>query len=111
MHRRISVRHIIGFTLLSMLVLTPPGGEHTWAQNRDAELEALKQQVEELRRQEAGRQRQIEELQRKIDQLQIQPAPDRPAKPPASALDKAIQELEASPAQPKPPTPPALLSR
>lgn len=111
MHRRISVSHIIGFTLLSMLVLTPPGGEHTWAQNRDAELEALKQQVEELRRQEAERQRQIEELQRKIDQLQIQPAPARPAKPPASALDKAIQELEASPAQPKPPTPPALLSR
>jgi hypothetical protein len=111
MHHRTSMRHIIDLTLLSVLVLMPHGVEHGWAQNRDAELEALKQQVEALRRQEDARQQQMEELQRKIEQLQAQPSPAKPSERPASALDKAIQELESSPAQPKQPTQPSLLSQ
>ena len=95
MHCRISIRYAIGLILLMMLMLMLPGGEPGWTQNRDAELGASKQQVEELCRQEAERQRQMEELQRKIEQLQTQPAPAKPVEPPASALDKAIQELES----------------
>ena len=53
MHRRMSMRHLTGLILLIVRMLIPHGVEHGWAQDRDAELEALKQQVEELRRQEA----------------------------------------------------------
>lgn len=111
MHRRTSIRHLTGLTLLIVRVLIPHGVEHGWAQDRDAELEAFKQQVEELRRQEGARQQQMEELQRKIEQLQAQPPAAKPSKPPASALDKAIQELESSPAQPQQPTQPSLLAQ
>jgi hypothetical protein len=90
--------------------------KHGGAQTRDAELRLLKQQVEELRRQERERQRQMEVLERKIEQLQTQPAPEKPPEAPASALDKAIQELPSTPTQPQSPTPqpampPALLSQ
>lgn len=105
----------IGVFILTLVMLLP-GMNQGDAQNRDAELDLLKQQVEELRRQEIERQRQIEALQRKIEQLQAQPIPEKPAEPPASALDKAIQELPPTPAQPKTPTQPpttqpSLLSR
>lgn len=111
MSRQISIYHLIALTLSSLLVLMTLHEGQSWAQNRDAELEALKQQVEELRRQEAERQRQMNELQRKIEQLQTQPEPSKPSEPPASALDKAIEELESSPPQPKRPAQPALLSQ
>src|SRR5687767_5599752 len=103
--------------LFGVLVLhLPQGMRHGEAQNRDAELDLLRQQVEELRRQEIERQGQIKALQRKIEQLHIQPAPGKPAEPPASALDKAIQELKSSsdPTQSprrQPATQPALLSQ
>src|SRR5688500_1221275 len=103
------------YLLFGILVLfLPQRMKQGEAQNRDAELDLLKQQVEALRRQDIDRQRQIKALQRKIDQLQAQPAPKKPAEPPASALDKAIQELEPPPDQPptrQPATPPSLLSQ
>src|SRR5918999_1319945 len=103
--------------LLGILVLfLPQGMKQGEAQNRDAELDLLKQQVDALRRQDMDRQRQIEALQRKIEQLQAQPTTKKRAEPPASAIDKAIQELEPSPDQPQSPTrqpatQPALLSQ
>src|SRR5918995_2241036 len=91
--------------LLGILVLfLPQGMKQGEAQNRDAELDLLKQQIEALRRQDIDRQRQIKALQRKIEQLQAQPAPKKPAVPPASAIDKAIQELESSPDPQQSPT-------
>jgi hypothetical protein len=91
--------------LFGILVLfLPQGMKQGEAQNRDAELDLLKQQVDALRRQDMDRQRQIEALQRKIEQLQAQPTTKKPAEPPASAIDKAIQELESSPDPQQSPT-------
>jgi hypothetical protein len=114
-----------------ILALIPRGVHHGWAQNRSAEIEALrkqveqlstqsrdgeievlKRQIEELRRKEAERQQQIEELQRKIEELQAQPRAKQPAEPPLSPLERAVQELETTPpGPPTQPTPPALLSQ
>src|SRR5687768_16690060 len=97
-----------------LVLLLPQGTKQGEAQNRDAELDLLKQQVEALRRQAIDRQRQIKALQRKNEQLQAQSAPKKLTEPPASALDKAIQELESPPDPPpnrQPATPPSLLSQ
>ena len=104
MNRGMLIRWGLSLLFGMLVVFLPQGMKQGGAQNRDAELNLLKQQVEELRRQEIERQRQIEALQRKIEQLQTQPVPEKPAKPPASALDKAIEELPPTPAQPQPPT-------
>jgi hypothetical protein len=91
-----------------LLIMAPYSMERVWAQDRNAEIEALKKQLEELRHREAERQQQLEELQRRLDMLQAQPgAPVPPAAPP-SAIDQAVQQL--TPPQPSP-AQPALLSR
>src|SRR5262245_43837482 len=91
-----------------LLIMAPHSLERIWAQDRNAEIEALKKQLEELRRQEAERQQQLEELQRRLDMLQAQPDVGAPAPAPASPLDQAVQEL--TPPQTRP-SQPALLSR
>lgn len=104
-------RHLMRWeTLLAVLTLGVMvcSMERTWAQSRDAELDALKKQVEELRRREVETQKQLEELQRQIEVLQSQPRVEKPAEAPPSALDRAVQELAPAP---PPPRQPALLSR
>jgi hypothetical protein len=91
-----------------LLIMAPNSIERVWAQDRNAEIEALKKQLEELRRRETERQQQLEELQRRLDMLQSQPGAAAPPAAPTSPLDRAIQEL--APPQPRP-TQPALLSR
>jgi hypothetical protein len=88
--------------------MAPRSTERVWAQERNAEIEALKKQMEELRQREAERQQQLEELQRRLDLLQAQPGAAAPPVAPASPLDRAVQEL--TPPQPLP-TQPALVSR
>ena len=91
-----------------LLIMAPHSLGCVWAQDRHAEIEALKQQMEELRRREAERQQQLEELQRRLDMLHAQPDVAAPPVAPASPLDRAVQELPPSPPRP---TQPALLSR
>jgi hypothetical protein len=96
--------HVVVLTCSVLLVGLP----YTWGQDRNAELDALKKQVEELRQKEADTQQKLLELQHKIDTLQAQPPP-APAPPaPPSALDQAVQELPTPQAQP---AQPALISR
>ena len=99
-HRRV----FCAVGILSALVLYVPDGR---AQHRDAELDALKKQVEELRKREVETRQQLEEVQRKLDALQAQPA-TAPAPVPAAPLDRAVQEIE--PPRPRP-TSPALAAR
>jgi hypothetical protein len=88
------------------------------AQSQRADIEALKQQLDDLRRREAERQKQIDDLQRQIERLESPPAPAQPAPvsappAPASPLDQAIQELPTPSPQPTTltqPTLPGLLS-
>jgi hypothetical protein len=82
--------------------------ERGQAQDRNAEIETLQQQVEELHRREAETQQQLRELRRRLEALQAQPGGGVPAQAPASPLERAVQEL--TPSQPRP-TQPALLSR
>lgn len=91
-----------------LLIMAPHSMERVWAQDRNTEIEALKKQMEELRRREAERQQQLEELQRRLDMLQSQPSAVAPPAAPGSPLDRAVQEL--TPPQPRS-TQPALLSR
>jgi hypothetical protein len=93
-----------------LILIAGGNASQVYAQDRNAEIEALKQQVEELRRRENETQRQLEELQRRLDTLQAQPAATVSEASPASALDKAVQELEATSPQPTQATKPSLLS-
>lgn len=109
MGRRISAWW--GMLLIITTVFSIPNArDAAWAQHGSAEIEALKQHIEELRRREAERQQQLNELQRRLEALQAQ-LPQPPAAPPAEApvspQEPAGQGLPAPPS----PAPPALLSR
>ena len=82
MYHHTFVRRGMLFAVM-LLVMAPHSIGSVWAQDRNAEIETLKKQMEELRRREAERQQQLEELQRRLDMLHSQPgvaAP--PARPP-----------------------------
>lgn len=106
---------ILLMTLVSMTAVCVTAN----AQAQRAEIEALKQQIDELRRREAATQRQLEELQRRIEVLlqapPSAPAPAATAEPSAAdKLEQAVQNLPPAPSQPPttPTTPlPALAAR
>ena len=91
--------------------LTPPSTVHAQenpAPGRNAELEALRRQVEELRRADAEKQKTLEEMKKKLDALiatrpaagsGAQPAPG-PQQGGPSPLDRAVGELPAVPPSP-----------
>jgi hypothetical protein len=103
-HASVHCKTFCALGVLSALMVSAPDG---WTQSRDAELAALKKQVEELRQREAETRQQLEEVQRKLDALQAQPAAV-PSQAPVTPLDRAVQEIEP----PKPrPAQPSLASR
>jgi cell division protein FtsB len=55
------------FLVVMILALTPRGVHHGWAQNRSADIEALRKQVEQLTAQ--SRDSEIEVLKRQIEEL------------------------------------------
>ena len=81
-------------TILPLAVLII-GTDTTWAASNNPELEALKKEVEELRRRDAEREKKLEELQRVIEAMRSQsPAADKPVTPEV-ALEQALKEIEA----------------
>jgi hypothetical protein len=101
-----------------VIVLSSLAADPIGAQGRDAEIEELKRQMQELMRRNAEQERKIEELQHKVRSLE----PARPAAPaqPAEAektderlLEEALQEVkEPAPAPAAPvPSQPAMFSR
>jgi len=93
------VKHMssIVLTILATLVV---GAGAAQAQVKNFELEALKKEIEELRRSDAEKQKKLDELQRRIQVLESQPvAAEKPAAA-ESALDKAVKEIEVPAPQP-----------
>ncbi|PWB79277.1 MAG: hypothetical protein C3F08_07150 [Candidatus Methylomirabilota bacterium] len=80
-------------TIISLAILII-GTDTIWAENKNPELEALKQVVEELQRRDAEKEKRLEEIQRQIDAMRSQaPTPQKSATA-ESALEKAVQEME-----------------
>ncbi len=95
----IHLKHVsvIVLTILATLVVGVGAGQ---AQVKNPDLEALKKEIEELRRSDAEKQRKLDELTRRIQAIEAQPvAAEKPAAP-ESALDKALKETEPAAAQP-----------
>lgn len=86
-----------GGPLFILLILAIPmsSGPHTAAaQDRDAEIEALKEQIQELIRLNAEQQRQIERLHRKVEDIEGRPTASPTSRTPAAALDEAVEAAE-----------------
>ena len=91
------------------------------AQDRNAELEALKNEISELRRRDAETHQRLDELERRLDAIggPVKEPPSSAAAPAPSgstALDQAVEALEkerepAPPATTPPPPPPDLWAR
>ncbi len=90
---------VVAGALLASLISAPCISR---AQTPNAEIDALRKEVEELRRRDAERQRQLEALQRRLEELDAARAP-APAAPAAGAAPVAAP----APAQPQPPPAPA----
>ena len=83
-------------SLIMLMTLTAlaVGLETTQAQVKNPELEALKSEIEELRRSDAEKQRKLDDLQRRIQVMEAQPAAVEKPAAPESALDRALKETE-----------------
>jgi hypothetical protein len=95
----IHLKHVsvIVLTILATLIVGVGAGQ---AQVKNPDLEALKKEIEELRRSDAEKQRKLDELTRRIQAIEAQPvAAEKPAAP-ESALDKALKEIETPAPQP-----------
>jgi len=105
-----------GACAFMLICLSMSAGSKAEAQERDAELEALKRQMEEVLRRNAEQQEQIETLQKQIESLgRTAPAAKETEIEPADAddaLEEALREIEVEkePAAATP-TSPAILSR
>jgi hypothetical protein len=98
-------RSVIAFMILATLLL---GTETTWAQATNPELEALKQEIEELRRRDAEKEKKLEELQRQIEVMRSQMPTAEKSATPHVAREEALKEID----QPAPaPVATDLLSR
>ncbi len=83
---------LIAMTSLAALII---GTGATWAQVKNPELEALKKEVEELRRRDAEKQRKLEDLQRQVEAMRSHsPTVEKPVIP-ELALEKALKGIEA----------------
>jgi hypothetical protein len=107
-------------TLAAALAFVVAGGGTVSADER-SDIEALKQEIETLRRRDAERERQLEELRGELERLKAgaprpaaaapvrkpEPAPAAaaPEAPPKSALDRALDAL--APSAPAPGAPPS----
>lgn len=102
---KLSTKQLGLIAVMSMAALVVGTGA-AFSQVKNPELEALKKEIEELRRSDAEKQRRLDELERKIEAMQSQPIVQEKPTAPESALDKAVQEIE-----PQAPVPTDLLSR
>jgi len=84
-------RGLIVLTVLAALLAVPGT---TLAQVRNPELEALKKEIEELRRSDVEKQRKLDDLQRRIQVMEAQPAAAEKPAAPESALDRALKETD-----------------
>ncbi|HWR21429.1 MAG TPA: hypothetical protein VN444_06165, partial [Verrucomicrobiae bacterium] len=90
---------LMTITSLTALIL---GTGVTWAEVKNPELEALKKEVEELRRRDAEKEKRLEKLQRQIEAMRSQlPTAEKPATPQV-ALEEALKEIEQSAPVPVP---------
>jgi len=84
---------LIVLTLSASIGLNP-----AFAQDRDADIESLCKEVDELRRSDAEKQRQLDELTKKLDALVGSTVPSTAPAPTAeSALDQAVANLPNTP--------------
>ncbi len=88
------------FLALTVLATLGVWAEITLAQVKNPELEALKKEIEELRRSDAEKQKKLDELQRRIQAIESQPVAAEKPSAPESALDKALRETEPPSPQP-----------
>ncbi len=84
-------RSVIAFMILAALLL---GTETTWAAGKNPELEALKKEVEELRRRDAEKEKKLEELQRQIEVMRSQMPTAEKSATPHVAREEALKEID-----------------
>ena len=85
----------LGLITLMCLAALIIGTGAAWAQVKNPELEALKKEVEELRRRDVEKQGKLEDLQRQVEAMRSQlPAAEKPVTP-ELAIEKALKEIEA----------------
>ncbi|MCZ7624903.1 MAG: hypothetical protein M5R38_02820 [Candidatus Methylomirabilis sp.] len=92
--RTLSITQLCLMTITCLAALIVGTGV-TWAQGKNPELEALKKEVQELRRRDVEKDKKLEELQRQIEVMRSQlPAAEKPVTP-ETALEQALKEIEA----------------